>query len=188
MEVANQDISGSAAPYALIFLIIVFVVGVILGVGDNRRVVVFKSYDDLFFTFLVPTLLFLGFVGLKATEGNQSGGLFGILGLAGLVGSFAALIVVIYSTMKANSFSIWKTLVAMLVKFPLSFFWVMHVVSIVKPSGDTAAQRAKNRASSLLILAILTPIIGALVAEKTGIFSPRQVLKGKRIGSIRNHL
>jgi len=38
-------------------------------------------------------------------------------------------------------------------------------------------------------LAIITPIIGLLVADKSGaLFNPKQWIKGKRIGSIRNHM
>jgi hypothetical protein len=60
---------------------------------------------------------------------------------------------------------------------------------MLNPSGKTAKQRRKNRASALMLMAILTPIISMLIVEKKGsLFNPRDWIKGRRIGSIRKYL
>ena len=42
------------------------ILGVILGFGDNRKIVVFSDYDDLGLTFLIPVSYFLIiYLGLK---------------------------------------------------------------------------------------------------------------------------
>lgn len=77
----------------------------------------------------------------------------------------------------------------MVTKLPLAFLWVINLVSLIKPSGQTAKQRRESRVTALLVLTTITPIIGILVVDKSGeLFSPRQWIKGKRINSIRNHM
>jgi len=50
-------------------------------------------------------------------------------------------------------------------------------------------QRRESRATALLVLTTITPIIGILVVDKPGeLFSPRQWIKGKRVGNIQNHM
>lgn len=166
-------------------VVVIFVVGTLLGMGDHRKIVIFRTYDDLFLTFLVPALLFGGVMGLLV---EMEGGLFAILGLLALVASLLVFLYVAFRTLQSNAYSAWRFVVAMLVKFPLALIWVLQIITLLKPGGETARQRAKSRGRALLALTFLTPVIGALVAEKTGVFSPRQVLKGRRIGSIRSHL
>jgi len=60
---------------------------------------------------------------------------------------------------------------------------------MLNPTGKTATKRRKNRGMALVIMALITPIIGMLVVNKEGsIFNPRDWVKGRQIGSIRDHI
>ena len=88
-----------------------------------------------------------------------------------------------------NDRVIWKVMLVLITKLPLAFLWVINLISLISPSGQTAKQRRESRVNALLILAIITPIIGLLVVNKSGdLFNPKQWIKGKRVGSIRNHM
>ena len=155
------------------------------------EIVVFKNYDDLGLSFLVPIsyilimiLIPMGaiYLNIKSNELNDITQIIA-LGVSGLI-----LLKVIINTFKSNT-NIFKAILALLVKFPLSLLWVFSLMEIINPSGKTHEERRKNRSGSLLILTFLTPVVVSLVEEKTGIFSPRKLLKGKRVGTgIRDHL
>lgn len=73
--------------------------------------------------------------------------------------------------------------IVLVIKLPLAFLWVINLFSLINPSGQTAKQRRESQA--LLFLTTITPIIGILVVDKSGkLFSPRQWIKGKRVGNI----
>jgi preprotein translocase subunit SecY len=106
-----------------------------------------------------------------------------------IIVAFILFCIMVKNTYIDNDRVIWKVLMALMTKLPLAFLWVINLISLIKPSGQTARQRRESRANALLILAIITPIIGLLVADKSGaLFNPKQWIKGKRIGSIRNHI
>ncbi len=174
--------------YSIIAVIAIMMLGVLLGVGENRKIIVFRTYDDLFITFLVSALFIGGILGLNAQSEDGEVNIFNLLGLFGVIVSTIAFIYVALRTLQSNSYSVWKFLAAMLIKFPLAFFWIFQLFVLLKPRGETGAQRAKSRATALVILTFLTPVVGALAVEKSGFFAPKQILKGKRIGSIRKHL
>lgn len=157
--------------------------GTVLGFGERRKIVIYGNYDDLFLTFTVPVLAFAALFGVSSDKL-----LFTLLGFTAALASVGIFGFTVWRTFKANERSLWKTALAIVTKFPLAFLWVMQIISLISPAGKTGLQRAQNRATALLILTILTPIIAALVVERTGYFSPRGVLKGKRIGAIRDHL
>lgn len=171
-----------------IALVMLIIFGIFLGSGENRKIVVFKNYDDLGLTFLVPAsfvlLLYLipigsEYLGIKINNLH--------LIIASIV-SGLILIKVIMVTYHGNE-SIFKTFLALLVKFPLAVIWIIALIGVISPSGKDQDERRKNRQSALIILTLLTPIVGLLVVDKTGIFSPKTMLKGKRVGTnIRNNL
>ncbi len=60
---------------------------------------------------------------------------------------------------------------------------------MLKPSGATAAERRSSRGTAMIVLAILTPIIGLVVANKEGsLFNPKDWIRGRRVGGMRHHL
>ncbi len=80
--------------------------------------------------------------------------------MAGVV--FVPLFVLVsVMTWKANR-SVWKTAIVMVGKTTLSFLYVVHVFDAL-----TAKNRSK-RGLSWFILAILTPLMFALVADRSG--------------------
>ncbi|MGR9372369.1 hypothetical protein [Rhizobium leguminosarum] len=177
---------ASQVPHIVIFAILVVIAaGTILGFGERRKIVVFENYDDLFLTFSVPVLVYVSFI-LFAM--SKEGLLALLLGCTTVAASGFVFLLTVWRTLKANHYSTWRTALSLVTKYPLAFIWVLKIISLISPAGDTGVQRAKNRASALLILTFLTPIVAALVVEKTGYFSPRQILKGKRISSVRDHL
>ncbi|WP_320196148.1 hypothetical protein RMR10_022975 [Agrobacterium rosae] len=173
-------------PHLAIYgLLAVIAVGVILGFGENRKIIVYQNYDDLGLTFMVPVL---AYVSLLLSGMKEEAVVNLLLAITAAALSFGIFGYTVHRTFTANGHSLWRTAVALVTKFPLAFIWVLQIVNIISPSGKTALERSQNRANALLILTILTPIITALVVERTGFFSPRKVLKGRRIGSIRDTL
>jgi len=169
--------------YIAVFILII--IGIILGSRENRKIVVFKNYDDLGLTFLIPTsyalVLLVCPTGLSALNVNHEN-VGPITDIIGMIVSSLIFLKVLIVTFKANN-SIPKTLLALLVKIPLSFLWVFALIELIKPSGETQPQKRDSRQTALLIFTLLTPIISALVVDKNGFFSPKAMLKGKRIGS-----
>lgn len=162
----------------------IIIIGIFLGAGKNRTIVVFQDYDDLGLTFLIPTSFF-GIIFI-----------FHILGGNPIYSVPLATIValILFCIMVRNSYIdndrvIWKVMLVLVTKLPLAFLWVINLISLISPTGQTAKQRRESRVNALLILTIITPIIGLLVVNKSGdLFNPKQWIKGKRVGSIRNHM
>lgn len=181
-----MESDGSVILNIIMFgIVTIIALGAILGFGDKRKIVVYEDYDDIILTFSVTALAFFAFICL----GNSESGLFyALLGYSLTLASLYVLGFTVWRTFKANHKSLWKTALAVVTKFPLAFLWIWLIKELLNPSGKSGFERATNRASALMFLALLTPIISALIVEKTGHFSPRGILKGKRIGSVRNHL
>lgn len=179
-----QTFADQIPQFALYVILLLIAVGAILGFGERRKIVVYENYDDLFLTFAVPALAYASFALLSMHDAV----FYTLLGYTLAAASFGIFLYTAWRTFRANGGSMWKTPLALLTKFPLAFIWVLQIINVINPSGKTGLQRAQNRASALMILAILTPIVTALVVERTGFFSPRAALKGRRIGGIRDTL
>jgi hypothetical protein len=174
-----SDVQLGVAGYALAFVYTVF-----HGMGSHRRIVVFRDYDDLGLSFLVPisfvgVLIFLRFLGMEA-----SSSLWVALAVA-----FLLMGKILKDSFEDNEHSIPNSLLAVLIKIPLSVFWIFNILSLVSPGGNTAAQRKKNRKNALIFLAIVSPVIALLVVEKRGsLFNPKEWLKGRHVGTLRKYL
>lgn len=164
---------------------IVVIYGIVQGWGDDRKIVVFKDYDDLGLTFLVPA------------SGIAVIYVFSFFGASESIGKYLAWAVMLWvlsklavNTYALNDNDLKKTALALVTKLPLAIVWVLNLIQVINPSGKTAAQRSSSRGSALVMLAIMTPIIGKLVVDRSGsYFNPMEWLKGRRIGhGIRNHL
>jgi len=165
--------------YGLLIIVTIF-----KGAGENRSVIIFKDYNDLGLTFLMPASAFLIFTIFTLLGGKYE---YALILSAGVF--FVLLLMLVRNTYIINDKKIFKTILSLLTKIPLSLIWLMSFFTMLKPSGQTAAQRRSQRGGAMIILAILTPIIGLVVAEKEGsIFNPRQWIRGRRVGGMRNHL
>lgn len=170
-----------------VFLLVYFVLMIITifkGAGENRTVVIFRDYNDLGLTFLIPVSFMLISYLFMMFEGKSAWG----VGLA-LIVSIVLFWMVVKSTYYDNNKKFIPTILALITKVPLGIIWIFSFITMLNPSGKTAKQRRKNRASALMLMAILTPIISMLIVEKKGsLFNPRDWIKGRRIGSIRKYL
>ena len=170
-----------------IFLIAYFVMMIVTmfkGYGENRTIIIFKDYNDLGLTFLIPASFVLIYILFTSLGGNPQWGVI----LAAIV-AIILFFILIKNSYIDNNRSLLHTSLAILTKMPLGIIWIINLISILNPSGKTAMKRRKNRGSALVILALLTPIVTMLVVEKQGsFFNPRDWVRGRRIGSIRNHL
>jgi len=166
--------------------LIIIIFGIVKGVGENRQVVIFKDYDDLGLTFLIPAAFFLIYIVSSRILGPESDIPF----VAGFSVSLWLTSKLIKQTYTDNGNNILKTILALATKIPLAIIWVYNLIQILNPSGDSSVQRAKNRGGAMVVLMILTPIVGALIVDKTGsYFNPKSWIKGRRVGAgIRNHI
>lgn len=168
----------------LLFYFVVLIFTIFKGVGENRTIVIFRDYNDLGLTFLIPVSSYLVFILFSSLGGDPKYG--GIMALIIMLILFGILV---RNTYEDNHGSLIYTILAIIVKLPLAFIWVLNFMAMLNPSGKTQKQRRKNRNSAMLLLAFLTPIIGMLVVKKEGsLFNPRDWIKGRRVGSIRKHL
>lgn len=170
---------------AVVVSLVTIVTGICKGLGENRTIVVFRNYDDLGLTFLIPVSLALCFFVLIYLGVNTAVALV----LAGCIALWL-LAILTRNTYVDNGNHLGKTALALLTKLPLAFVWIFNLIWMLNPSGRTDSQRARSRLSAILVLTVLTPVIGLLVVDKTGsFFNPKQWISGRRVGSgIRSHL
>ena len=122
-----------------------------------KRVVFYADYRDLGLSaamFGLPALVLV--VGIFWL-GNAGQSLF----YAAAVVFVPLFVMVTVTTWKANR-SVWKTVIVMIGKTTLSFLYVVHLFDAL-----TAKNRSK-RGLSWFVLAILTPLMFALVADRSG--------------------
>jgi len=164
----------------------VVIAGIVMGWGENRKIVVFRDYNDLGLTFLIPAAFVV--INLLFTQFFRGDARVG-LAVAGIVSTGLTLLL-LYNTFKDNQGHLLKTLLAFLTKLPLGIIWVLNLFNLLNPQGKTGRQRAQNRGIAMIILTVLTPIIAMLVVDREGsVFNPKNWLKGRRgVGGIRNHL
>jgi len=168
---------------ALICYFIILITGIVKGVGENRTLIVFRNYDDLGLTFLIPVSFVLITYIFISMGGDQTIGI-----TIGAIVSIGLFIKLVFITFADNEHSIVKTILALLTKVPLSIIWILNLMQVLNPSGK-GSQRSKNRGTALIILTFLTPIMGLLVVDKSGsYFNPKSWIAGRRVGSIRNHI
>lgn len=154
------------------------------GYGDNRTVIIFRDYNDLGLTFLIPASVYLIFVLFVSFGGNQQLALLLALGVGLILFGILA-----KNTYIDNNKSMLRTILVIMTKMPLGILWFLNFITMLNPNGKTASERRKSRGGALIILAILTPILGMLVVNKEGsFFNPKDWVRGKRIGNMRDHL
>ena len=163
----------------IVVALVIVITGIVKGWGENRSIIIFKDFDDLGLTFLVPAAGVLIVLLFSWLGGNQM-----VAMLCGSVVSAGLFVLMVRNTYIINSCSIPKTLLAVATKMPLALIWVFNMIQLLNPGGKTAQARRQSRGQALVILAIITPIIGALVVERSGTyFNPASWLRGRRVGS-----
>ena len=180
----NVESSNDLWQLFLLAYFSIMIITMFKGYGENRTVVIFRDYNDLGLTFLIPASSILIYYLFTMFGGNPAWG----VGLA-LVVAMSLFIILLKSTYQDNQKAFLPTVLSIMTKVPLGIIWIISFINMLNPGGKTAAQRRKNRASALMIMGLLTPIIGMLVVNKEGsFFNPKDWIKGRRIGGIRKHL
>lgn len=182
MEEMIAKTGYSSIEIAIFSWVILVVIGIFLGAGEKRKIIVFSNFNDLGLTFLIPASLFLtmtvSFFVLADTYFMESL----VLGL-GL--SVILLLMMIFRSFRSNNMNPFKAILAILTKLPLSILWVIALLAVLDPDGNTRQARRKNRGMALVILTLLTPIILVLIAEKKGsLFNPYSWVRGTRSSGI----
>jgi len=179
LESSNNEYQIFLMGYFMLMLITMF-----KGYGKNRTVIIFRDYNDLGLTFLIPASVYLIFLLFTSLGGNQQLAMFLAIGV-----SLILFAILVKNTYLDNNKSMLHTSLAIMTKMPLGIIWFLNFITILNPSGKTATRRRKNRSVALIILAILTPLMTLLIANKEGsLFNPKDWIKGKRVGHMRDHL
>ena len=170
-----------------IFLVLYFILMIYTvwrGAGENRTLIIFKDYNDLGLTFMIPAVAILIYIVFTAVGGDPR------LAVAlSAVLSIILFVILVRNTYIINERKLSRTILSLLTKIPLSLIWIISFVTMLKPSGATAAERRSSRGTAMIVLFFLTPIIGLVVAEKEGsLFNPKSWIRGRRVGGLRNHL
>ncbi|HEO98596.1 MAG TPA: hypothetical protein ENO02_04770 [Epsilonproteobacteria bacterium] len=180
-----EDSHISAVAQAMVYGFFgLIVITMFMGVGENRKIVIFQDYDDVGLTFLIPVSFVLIMMIAPSVGGEPK-----YAGIFALIVSGGLFLLLIRNTYMYNNGSIPYTIMALITKIPLGLLWVWLLIGVTNPSGKTAENRRKNRAQALLLFTLITPLILLFIADKTGNrFNPKDWLRYKRVGSIKNHL
>ena len=179
----SQAAQSAGWEWLLWIYVAVIIYTIFQGVGENRKIVIFRDYNDLGLTFLIPVsayllLMIFASLGFNQTFANWTTAiveliLFGIL---------------VRNSYEDNHGSLLYTALATVTKLPLAIIWLLSFLTLINPGGKTLTQRRNNRMMALLILAVLTPIINMLVVNKEGSrFNPKEWIRGRGIGTVGRH-
>ena len=138
---------------------IVFLTGVVAGCRD--RIVVFADLADVLITFAV-------IVGAIATVYVLSSMPEQKLNPKIVFFPLGCAVVAVFRRSYKQNTSIWAATLAVLTKGPIAVAAPLLVLQAAGPTGSTASRRARKRASALLLLTILAPLLIALVPDKSG--------------------
>lgn len=133
-----------------------------IAAGASGRIVVFPDLGDLLTTFAIVVSAFFVIVLL---DGSDPDGVRGHMMKAAVVLAFGALC---YRSYQQNR-SIPATALAVATKIPFALAAPLLVLQVAAPSGSTASDRARNRASALLLLTVLAPLLYLVVRDKNGV-------------------
>lgn len=154
-------------------LLVIFIITVITGIllGFKKTIVVYRNYDDLGMVFLLgvfPAIyqIISGFI----SEPGPLNILYWFFSAVEVL----IFIFVIKRTFRDNSNPILAIL-ALITKIPLSVLFIYVLFSFISPSGSTQSEQRKSRMGAGLLLAVLTPIVLALVQERSGVFNPSNI-------------
>ncbi len=135
--------------------------------------VVYLDYYDVFkclSIFLVP-LIVMYFAGNFPDQDK---------GFKAFCALYAILMLIHVTYISAQYNSLLTLPVVLIVKLGMSLIWVYGLKQMLDPSGKNAEQRRKSRATAVMILMVITPIINALVLYDNGKQHVQARLHGRR--------
>lgn len=147
-------------------LIAALTVGAGTILGATGRIVVFRDFRDLVVTFSGMAGWAVGsyFLIHIAGDRNQNEQ---TLAIGAIAVALLLLIGLIIRRSYQDNGAVLSTVLAVLTKLPYAIFVPLLAIQAIAPTGKTAATRASSRASALLILTILAPVLIALTRDKS---------------------
>lgn len=136
--------------------------------------VVYLDYYDVFkclSIFLIP--LILVYVAVSYFPDQQKG-------VRAFIGLYMTIMLIHVTYISAQYNSLKSLPVVIIVKLGMSLIWVYGLKQMLNPSGKNAEDRRKSRATAVMILMIITPIINALVLNDKGKHHVQSRLHGRR--------
>ncbi len=135
----------------------ILLIGIIL--GFTKTLTVYRDFADLtkvFMLVLAPIGLFY-ILGDKIDNRILQNIFFGIEGLL--------LLWIIVTTFIDNR-NIFKTLLALITKIPLGVIFVIYLINLISPSGNTKSKRRQSRGIAGIVMLFLGPILFGLVKNR----------------------
>lgn len=117
---------------------IIMIITMFKGAGEKRSVVVFRDYNDLGLTFLVPASALLIIVLFLSFGGNPQFGM--ILAMIVALVLFGMLV---KNSYEDNDGSVIYTIMAIMTKMSLGILWLLSFFTMLNPSGKTAKKEEK---------------------------------------------
>ncbi|OGV70052.1 MAG: hypothetical protein A3K19_24915 [Lentisphaerae bacterium RIFOXYB12_FULL_65_16] len=162
---------------AIICLLLAITVGIGAYLGFTGRITVYRDYDDLFFIALlgiVPTITLPGIMMVYALTDSA---IVLMLLLLGLVGVEVALLGRISARTWEDNPRYGAWFAALTTKVFLAVLFLTHLLSFLNPQDKTGKKRRTTRASALVTLTLLTPVMMRLVRNKTGTYNPERLFR-----------
>ena len=172
---------GAGWGVALVLWLVVVLVGVVT--GWRERITVFRDYDDLALVFFASAGVIAAFLSV-VFFGQAKDWVAPVLASTCLVVAAVCGLFILGRTWRDNPSALWFV-VALVTKLTLGALFLVNLVELIRPSGDTQIKRAKNRASALGFLVILSPIVLHLVRNPAGIWAPPNVQNQYQRGQVR---
>lgn len=156
MTISEQELIS----IVILALIIPIVFGIINGL--KGKIVVFRSYDDLWLVFLaviVPIALFFICAALQSVT----------MTVASCIAEVVILSTIAHRTYIDNRRNIFLTLLALYTKLPLSGLFILQFISYLYNLSKPLYRRTTGIATLVSIIC-LAPLIHRLIKNKKGIF------------------
>jgi hypothetical protein len=134
------------------------VITIFLGIGKNRKIVLYKDIADFGLTLVVMILSIIASFTVTSFVADKNV-LFVIYTIIGLT----MMVFIFQKTYHINNQSFLFTLMATFTKIPLSLLWLLNFFSILSPSGKTASDKRVSRTNATLTLAVISSILAALM-------------------------
>lgn len=148
--------------YWIFVYLALVLVGVIL--GFMKKITVYRDYTDVGFVFLlvlIPVAILILCSMLLKLETRTMIAVYSFVGIIEAI----VLASIIYKTHQDNR-NIWKTILSILVKLPISIFFVVFLISFIAPSGKNISTRNSSKGLAMIFVMMLGIIINGLVASK----------------------
>ncbi|PKN72912.1 MAG: hypothetical protein CVU50_05130 [Candidatus Cloacimonetes bacterium HGW-Cloacimonetes-3] len=137
-------------------------VGIVL--GFMKKITVYRDYTDVGLVFLLAlipaAILIVCNVLLKLQDGSMTV-LYYLIGFIEII----VLSSIVYKTYNDNH-NVLKTILSLVVKIPVSIFFVIFMISFVAPGGKNYSNRNSNKGIALIFVMMFGIIINGLVASK----------------------